>query len=273
MIAWQKILVLLLVVFFCAACAPTQQQLAMERDFGEMKRRLADAEKSVAALRQNTDGELTERMNTLARGQAEHQAEVDSLRVEMQAFTGRFEDVGNARQEAREEVALMRDDLALKIAAMEERLAQVEAAQLAPPPAPTPQEAVSPEALYLRGMELIQRKEDFVEGREALQEYLNRNPQSPLTVNAIYWIGESYYGEKEYENAILQFQEVIEKFKDHPKVASALLKQGYAFAAMGDRKSAKVALQRLVDTFPLSEEAKKGKERLQEWGKVKSGKK
>ncbi len=273
MIIWQKILLVLLLAGFSAACAPTQQQLAMERDFGEMKRRLADTEKAVAALRQNADGELTERMTTLARGQAEHQAELDSLRVEMQAFTGRLEDLGHARQEAGDEVVLMRDDLALKIAAMEERLAKVEAAQLAPPPVQAPAVAVSPEALYTRGVELIQRKEDFVEGREALQEYLKRNPQSPLTVNAIYWIGESYYGEKAYENAILQFQEVIERFKDHPKVASALLKQGFAFEAMGDRKNAKVVLQRLVDSFPLSEEAKKGKERLREWGKEKSGKK
>ncbi len=86
----------------------------------------------------------------------------------------------------------------------------------------------------------------------------------------MYWIGESYYGEKKYENAILQFQDVIQKYKDHPKVAAALLKQGFAFAMLGDTKNAKVILQRLVDTFPLSDEAKKAKERLLEWGKAKS---
>ena len=102
-------------------------------------------------------------------------------------------------------------------------------------------------------------------GRQRPQEFLQRFPQHELAVNATYWIGEAWYGERKYENAILQFQDVIQKYGDHPKVASALLKQGLAFHALGDLKNARVILQKLVDTFPLSEEAKKGKERLAEW--------
>jgi len=84
----------------------------------------------------------------------------------------------------------------------------------------------------------------------------------------MYWIGEGWYGEKKYENAILQFQDVIQKYGEHPKVAAALLKQGLAFHALGDLKNARVILQKLVDTFPLSEEAKKAKEKLAEWKKA-----
>ncbi len=272
---WRNFLAIFLLGLSLTACASVPQQQAMERDLGEMKRRLADSERTVVALQQKIDGALKaqqtqddDRLGTLARGQAEQRAEIDGLRVEMQAFSGRFEDFGHERREARDEIALMHDDLALKITAIEDRLAKAEAAQLAaPPPLPPPTPAESSEMLYQRGVEMIQAS-DFEGGREALKQFLKRNPQSLLAVNAIYWIGESYYGEKKFDYAILQYQEAVEKYKDHPKVASALLKQGYAFDALNDRKNAKLVLQRLVDTFPLSEEAKKGKERLQEWGKA-----
>jgi tol-pal system protein YbgF len=267
---WLKGLSILLFGATLAACIPTQQQLTMERDLEVMKRRLADIERSTATLRQDRTGDVKERLDALGRSLADQQAAIDSLRVELQTVNGKIEDQARERAGMRDEFALARDDLGLKITALEDRLAKMEAVQRAPTPGPPSPAAESPESSYERGVSLIQQKEEYAKGRDLLQEYLNRNPKSPLAVNAMYWIGESYYGEKKYENAILQFQDVIQKYGDHPKVASALLKQGYAFAVLGDKKNAKVILQRLIDTFPLSDEAKKAKERMAEWNKGKS---
>jgi tol-pal system protein YbgF len=130
--------------------------------------------------------------------------------------------------------------------------------------APTPAPAVveSPQALYQKGLDLIQKQGDYPRGREALQDFLKRYPKNELAVNAMYWIGESYYGEKKYDKAILQFQDVIQKYGDHPKAAAALLKQGMAFQALGDDKNAGIIWQKLIDTFPLSTEAKSARQRL-----------
>lgn len=261
---WRKGLSILVFGMALAGCLPTQQQLSMERDLAEMKRRLAEIERGTAALRQNQTGQAQDRLDLLARGQADQQASLDALRVELQSVAGRFEDLKRERVELREEVTLGKDDLALKITALEDRVNRMEAGATVRPGTPAAS-AQTPEALYEQGVEAIQKRGEFVRGRELLQDFLNRQPQHPLAVNAMYWIGEGYYGEKKYENAILQFQDVIQKFGDHPKVAAAMLKQGMAFATLGDRKNARVILQRLVDTFPLSEEAKKGRERLAEW--------
>ncbi len=267
---WLKGLSILLLSAVLAACIPTQQQLAMERDMAVMKRRLADIERSTATMRQDRTGEVKERLDALGRSLADQQAALDALRVDLQAVNGKIEDQAHERAGMRDEFALARDDLALKITALEDRMAKLEAARSAPPPAPASPAAESPDSQYEQGVALIQQKGEYAKGREQLQGFLNSNPKSPLAVNAMYWIGESYYGEKKYENAILQFQDVIQKYGDHPKVAAALLKQGYAFAVLGDKKNAKVILQRLIDTFPLSEEAKKANERLAEWSKGKS---
>lgn len=271
---WKKSVLSLTLLSLAVGCIPTQRELQMERDLTEMKRRLAETERGVATVRQG--GETKTSVDNLARQQAELQAAVDTLRVEMQSFSGRFEDVGRERGGVRDELKLVRDDMGLKLTALEDRVSKLEArmqggvlpaagaavvgsAAVAAAPA---MGAEPPQAFYERGLDLIQRQGDMAKGREVMQEFLKKYPQDQLAVNAMYWIGESYYGEKKYENAILQFQDVIQKYGDHPKVASALYKQGLSFSALGDNKNAKVILKKVIDTFPLAEEAKRAKEKL-----------
>jgi tol-pal system protein YbgF len=170
------------------------------------------------------------------------------------------------QRELHDDLSMVREDLGLKVSAIESRIDRLEkrspsqslnAETLSP-------QGDSPAALYEQGLDLIQKKSAFAEGRKLLQDFLKRYPKDPLAVNAQYWVGESYYGEKKYEDAILQFQEVIQQYGDHPKVAAALLKQGLAFKALGDDKNSRLILQKVVDTFPLSDEAKKARERLAE---------
>ncbi|WP_221250399.1 tol-pal system protein YbgF [Desulfuromonas versatilis] len=232
----------------------------MERDLEEMKRRLANAERSLAG-QQDTNAPL----EGMARSQADLQAGLDSLRVEQQSSAGRIQDLARERDQLREELKLVRDDLGLKLTALEDRVAKLEqggGGVAAPAAAGAPE---TPEGIYARALDLIQRDANYAQGRTLLQDFLQRYPQHSLSVNAMYWVGESYYGEKKYENAILQFQDVIQKYQDHPKVASALLKQGLAFKALGDTKNAKVIMQKIIDSFPLADEAKKAKGYLAEW--------
>ncbi|MBW2511758.1 MAG: tol-pal system protein YbgF, partial [Deltaproteobacteria bacterium] len=98
---------------------------------------------------------------------------------------------------------------------------------------------------------------------ELMEAFLKRYPEHDLAVNDAYWIGETYYAEKNYEQAILQFEEIIQKYGDHPKVASAMLKQALAFESTGDQATAKLLLQRVIERYPLSDEAGKAKQKLQ----------
>jgi tol-pal system protein YbgF len=239
-----------------AGCIPTQSQMAIERDLEEMKRRLATAERSLATQQNSRTSETRERLEALNRNQAELQAGLDALRLENQTLNGRFEDLSRSQKESRDELALVRDDLGLKISALEDRLKGSSSV-------PARQQTVeTPEDQYRRAIDLVQSKKNYLEGRKLLQQFVDQNPKHSLAVNASYWIGEAYFGEKKYENAILQFQDVIQKYGDHPKVAAALLKQGVTFQTLGDKQSAKAILQKLVNSFPLSDEAKTAKEQL-----------
>ncbi|MBP1747599.1 MAG: tol-pal system protein YbgF [Deltaproteobacteria bacterium] len=78
---------------------------------------------------------------------------------------------------------------------------------------------------------------------------------TPLASNAFYWIGESYMNLKNYDKAILYFQEVIDKHPKSEKAPRALLSQAEAFRLTNDKKSSTTLLKRVIELYPKSEEA------------------
>jgi len=178
-------------------------------------------------------------------------------------------------------LTLLRDELSLQIVDHEQRLSLLEGGGgvdlqkpvTASSPTILAQPVVKPQAatpsgesaaeLYERALKTIREQRDFAAGREMMETFLKRYPQDDLAVNAAYWIGETFYAEKAYEKSILQFEEVIETYGEHPKVASAMLKQALAFEASGDKATAELLLQKLIKGYPLSGEAEKAKKKLQ----------
>ncbi|MDY0269534.1 tol-pal system protein YbgF [Trichloromonas sp.] len=265
MTPWIKLLLLLTLVTTLSGCA-TQRQLHMERDLDEMKKRLAKAELSLAAQGKSLTGELEQRLDTLGRTQADLQVALDTLKIDMQSLNGRFEDQARERDELRGDMLLVKDDVGLKLTSLEDRVRTLEENRTAVGGAGGLGGGMpnSPEALYEVALEKIQKSGDYAGARESLQQFLKDNPQHPLSVNAMYWMGEAYFGEKNYENAILQFQDVIQKHPTHPKTPAALFKQGLAFQALGDAQNAKIILRKVQETYPQSEEAGKAKAKLAE---------
>jgi len=118
---------------------------------------------------------------------------------------------------------------------------------------------------YDEAWRLVERK-DFRAAIPRFREFLKKYSNSDFADNAQYWLGECYYGLKEYDQAILEFDAVRRKYPKGDKVPAALLKQGFAFAELGDKVDARLILQELVDRFPQSEEAGRAKQRLKTLG-------
>jgi TolA-binding protein len=70
--------------------------------------------------------------------------------------------------------------------------------------------------------------------------------------------------EKWYEKAILEYQKVLEQYPDSNKVAAARLKQGYAFAELGEKANARLILNELITRYPDSREAMFAREKLKQ---------
>lgn len=252
-----------------SGCVPMERDLRIDQDLLTLKTRLQTLEQGASSQGQNReamDRQRGEQIDGMAKRQADLQADQDALRVELQTVRGLVDDTSARRREEQETLLFAQKDGALRLGNLDNRLTKIEkdltelrAAQAAQTVEPLA--APSAEALYEQGRDLILNKGDVSKGRVILEEFITARPQSELLPNAYYWIGEAYYSEKSFENAIVQFQDVIEKYPTHPKASAALYKQALSFDALGEAKKATALLKKLVENYPASDEAKKAKER------------
>jgi tol-pal system protein YbgF len=112
----------------------------------------------------------------------------------------------------------------------------------------------------------VVERQDYRAAIIKLRDFLKKYPNSDLGDNAQYWLGECHYALREFDQAILEFDTVRRKYPKGDKIPAALLKQGFAFAELGDKVDARLILQELLDRYPQSEEADKAKQKLKTLG-------
>jgi tol-pal system protein YbgF len=108
---------------------------------------------------------------------------------------------------------------------------------------------------------------DYAAGRyklaaEAFREYLRHYPDTEVSDNAQYWIGESLYAQGDFAAAIIEYRAVVDKYPKGDKVPASLLKIGIANSRLGNRADAKKSYQQVIQRYPKSSEAALAKERL-----------
>lgn len=106
------------------------------------------------------------------------------------------------------------------------------------------------------------RDGDLDGARQGFATFLRDYPNSDLSPNARYWLGESHYGKKDYRQAIDSYDRVELDFPQSEKVPAAILKKGYAYLAMKDKKRATSAFKQVVTLYPRSPEAGKASDKL-----------
>ncbi len=116
--------------------------------------------------------------------------------------------------------------------------------------------------LYKDAYETYQRG-DYEGARRKFEAFLKQYPNTELSDNAQFWIGETYYVKKDYEKAILEYEKAIAKYPEGDKVPSALLKQALAFLELGDKTNGRNLLRRVVERYPQSEQAEMARKRLE----------
>jgi tol-pal system protein YbgF len=95
-----------------------------------------------------------------------------------------------------------------------------------------------------------------------LTAFIANYPKSAFQASAHYWAASSHYQLKDYPRAAELFGTVAAKWPDDPKAPDALLNQANAYAAAGDAKNSRKALELLVEKYPASQPAQGAKLRL-----------
>jgi tol-pal system protein YbgF len=115
--------------------------------------------------------------------------------------------------------------------------------------------------LYMAGYQAL-RGGKTEKAREHFMSVLNDYPKNEYSDNARFWIGESYYKDGSYEDAILAYEDLFKNNPDSDKIPGAMLKQGLAFYSLKDQKTGKIILEKLIEKYPGSEQAKLAKKKI-----------
>jgi tol-pal system protein YbgF len=202
---------------------------------------------------------------------AEIKALLDGFRDEIRTLTGRMEtlefliarDEGGATATASNE--LKRLDAAIsrnyqRVMALEAHLGMEPTDGASSGPV-TDKPDASEAGMYTAAKTLLDNG-DNDGARKGFEVFVKTFPASANADNARFWIADSYYRENWYEKAILEYQKVIETYPSGNKVPAALLKQGYAFANLGEKGNARLILKELIRKYPGTSEAKIAGEKL-----------
>jgi tol-pal system protein YbgF len=124
-------------------------------------------------------------------------------------------------------------------------------------------EVDSAQALYKRYYAAL-RAGDHAQAISGFRGFVKRFPTHDYADNAQYWLGEAYYDQKRYKRAISEFRAVLDNYPRGNKVADALLKMGYCYAALGNEETARDLLTQVTELYPKSGPAKLAARRLVE---------
>ncbi len=253
----RMVLLLLASLLATSGCASRDDMQYVQRDMDEVKNRLYKMEKDISNIRvetkegtENTLKGFQKEVENMRKTLADFQAAQDINRVDIQSLSGKIDDAKQLAMKPSEEMSLLKEDFDRRFSALEGKLAN---------PGKTPVE--TPELLYQSGLDAF-KSNDMQKARDIFTQFTGRYPQNVLAANAHYWTGETYFNQKNYEQAILEYQEVIKKYPGKEKVPAAMLKQAMAFKELGDDKSARYIYKKLIEDYPRSEETKRAKEKL-----------
>ena len=94
---------------------------------------------------------------------------------------------------------------------------------------------------------VIQR--DYGAAQAGFTDFMKRYPKDALVPNALYWLGETHYQQRNFADAAEAFDLVTRLYASSPKAADSQLKRALSFSALGKNNEACAALSDLDAKF------------------------
>jgi tol-pal system protein YbgF len=222
----------------------------------EARQAILDLRQRVEAQKQTHDaalGKLSEENTLLRRSLLDLQSQIESLRAEMARMRGQEE------QLARDVAELQRRQKDLS-QGVDDRLSKLEPIKVSVDGREFL--ADSSEKREFESALAIFRSGDFAGAQTALVSFAHRHPKSGYNSSVLFWLGNAQYATRDYKEAIANFRSVLTDTPDHLRAPEALLSIANCQIELKDSRAARRTLEDLIKTYPQSEAAQAGKERL-----------
>lgn len=261
-----------------AACTSSEDMTLLHREITDVQRQVQQLEESMPDKGdlEQMEQRLQDLTSQTMRSNADLAMRVERLQEQIEALHASLELTTRRLQTISQELAAARAAYATGAVlppvtaapnADADGTASPEAPEsgAVPVPVPVPPATATPEELYRSSYE------DYMRGNydlaaQGFSEYMKRWPDTELTDNALYWIGECYDAQEKTQEALEKFTQVLEDYPTSDKAAAAQLKKGLLYLELGDKGQGVLNLQYVVYEHPGTEEADLARERLQSLG-------
>ncbi len=260
------------------------------KDIVELQRDLATLQDQVRTLQSSTDQKLSaitvllqqtlEAANGANRAVAVLDARINDKLEKQAVSVGQPIAVTSAKvDQMSNDFGGMKDalnDLVSRIGKLDQRLVElnntVRTIQ-APPPAPTPTSPTAgngappmpPDTLYETAFrDKMGGKPDMA--LKEFGDYVTLYHDTDKAPSAQFWIGQIFFEQRDFPNAVKAFDQVLEQFPPNNKTPEAMLKKGQALVLMDKRTDGATEFRQILTKFPRSEIAPKACSELKALG-------
>ncbi|WP_423460355.1 tol-pal system protein YbgF [Ottowia sp. VDI28] len=248
-----------------AACLMAQG--AQAQLFGDDQARQA-----ILELRQrldatvNAQNRLVDENTQLRRSMLDLQQQLETLRGDMARSRGQDEQFARDLSELQKRQASSQD--------LEERLRKIESSEAARAASAAASGASSDggtagaaptgagEKQEYDAALAVFRSGDFTASQTGFANFIKRYPRSTLAPSALFWLGNAQYATRNYKEAITNFRSLLTAAPNHTRAAEAMLSIANCQIELKDTRAARATLESLTKTYPQSEAAQAGRERL-----------
>jgi tol-pal system protein YbgF len=207
-----------------------------------------EARRAILDLRQRVDRQGEEIQN-FQRSLLEQQNQFEALRQETARLRGEKEELTQELRRA-QELSQGVDD---RLKKFEPTTVKVDGVEFVADPAET---KAYEEALA------VFRKGDFAAASTVFNDFIKRNPKSGYVLPSLFWLGNAQYANRNYTNAISNFNTLLSKAPNHMRAAESMLSVANCQLELKDIKAARKTLGDVVKAYPHTEAAAAASERL-----------
>ncbi len=166
-------------------------------------------------------------------------SDISLLEESVRNLTGKIEELEKTVSEMQKDINLLKESFVKKI---DEETAKRESEMI---------DGKNPEDIIKTACGLIDDN-NYEEARKLLNLFIKKNPENIYCGMFVFYIGESYFKEKDYKNAAIEYMKSYKKNSKGHKSAEALYKLSLCFKRLSKNEECKATLDKLIRDYPNS---------------------
>jgi tol-pal system protein YbgF len=229
----------------------THMQQSFDERMGVMKNLVEQSSDSMNKVAAS----LTDLQGTLQKQQTDSGTHVDQLSGQIQALNDTLDELKARLAKVSKQLEDMQA-AQQNVAAQQSQQTQQQQQQAQAPP---------PDVLYNNALRDYNAAKNDLAAQE-FADYIKYYPNTDLAGNAYFYLADLEFRQGNYQQAVKDYDQVLQNFPTGNKAPAAQLKKGFALLELGQKDSGIAELRRLIQRYPRSNEALQARDRLRKLG-------